>query len=246
MRHLLGLAFVAALVAPASALTFYTTSFETSDGFAVGDLDGQSGWAHTGNYSVETGHARSGSQSVQWTDIDGGYAWVDLPSAYSGTEALLSQVFVFLDPASANDERVFGLRLWGNTAASVYQGGAGVTIDSSGVIRAGDAYSEMWDDSNIVGNVTDPTGRWIRLQIEYTPGATTAIVDVDGTDFAVDIATAFAEVTDVDLFSEWRDVEVDSTAWYDDYSVGVVPEPATMMALGTGAAALLARRRRRS
>lgn len=246
MRHLLGLAFVAALAAPASALTFYSTSFEASDGFSVGDLDGQAGWAHTGNYSIDTGQARTGTQAVRWTDIDGGYAWTDLPTAYSGTDALLSQIFVYLDSASANDERVFGLRLWGNTAGSVYQGGAGVTIDSSGAIRAGDTYSELWDDSSIVGNVSDPTGRWIRVQIEYTPGATTANVDVDGMDFAVGVDTAFAEVTDVDLFSEWRDVEVDSTAWYDDYSVGVVPEPATMIALGTGAAALLARRRRRN
>lgn len=235
-----------AFSAVASAQLQYGTGFEAADGFvAGGDLNGQNGWAGNVNYDVVNDFARTGSQSVRWTGTGGTYAWVDLANPYDGAQALRSSVWVFIDAATANDERVFGLRLWGNDAGAVYGGSAGVTVDSGGSIRVGDTYAEMYDDSNIAGNVANATGRWMEIMVLYTPGANTATVGVDGQEFAIDVATARTSILDVDLFCDWRDVNANTTGWFDDYSVEAVPEPATLLALSAGVA-LMARKRRQA
>lgn len=244
MRVLFGLALVAAFASVASAQVLYSTSFEQGQGFNPGALSGQNGWSGVSAYTVANDKAHSGSQSVKWSGTGGTYAWVDLATPYGGPGPLKTTTWIYIDPATANLERTFGLRIWGTSASASYGGSAGITLASDGTIRAGDTYASLWDDSMIRGNVAGATGRWIEFALSYVPGASSATASVDGQSFTVAIATPRVTVDDIDLFSDWRNVNANTTAWYDDYKVEVVPEPISLVSLGLSAA-FLARRRRK-
>ena len=244
MRVLFGLALVAAFATTASAQVLYSTSFEQAQGFTTGALAGQNGWSAASAYTVANDNAHSGSQSAKWSGTGGTYAWVDLDTAYTGPGPLKISTWIYIDPATANLERVFGLRIWGTSASASYGGSAGITLASDGTIRAGESYASLWDDSMIRGTVAGVTGRWIEFALRYVPGASSATASVDGQSFSVDIATPRVAIDDIDLFCDWRNVNANTTGWYDDYKVEVVPEPISLVSLGLGAA-FLARRRRK-
>lgn len=218
----------------ANAQVLYSTSFESPD-FATGALDTQNSWLAAAGYSVTDSVAKTGSQAAQWSGTGGTYAWVDLGTIASGTE-LIAKVSVFIDPTTANNERAFGFRMWSSSP-----GGVGVTVNSDGLVRASSTYADLWSGTG-VGSVSNATGRWLDMTMVHVIGSTEATVTVDSFTTTVSGLTALPDVVDVDLFSDWNNVNADSIAYYDDYSVGVVPEPFTLGALALGALAL----RRRS
>lgn len=240
MKSFATLALGVVLVSGAFADVLFNTSFESGEGFAPGGLDTQNDWISGPNYQVVSGVARTGSQSVRWSGTGGGHAWPDIPGGYSGANPLRSSVWIMMPSAGSDPERVFGLRYWSASA-----GFAGVTLGSDGTVRAGTTYSSLWGSSGIQTVISNPTDRWIEVGISYTPNDSSATVMADGQFFSFAV-TPQGSVLDVDFFSDWDAVNVNTTGYWDDYFVttDAVPEPATLAALGIGLAAVIRRRRR--
>ncbi len=226
-----GAAFVAASFASAQFV-----GFETSEGFSVGALNGQNSWIAGSNTSVDTAQAHSGTQSVKMTGAGySEYSWFNFGSPYSG--AINFSTWVYINGADADNDRLFGLRMWDGAT-----GGVSLTVTANGNVRSGSG--SPWSLSSI-GNVGGLTNRWTSLVILYNTGATTASVFVNGNLFNVSGLTAMTQVTDADLHTDWINTSTTAgTGWFDDYAFNAVPEPATMAVLA-GVAAVVARRRRK-
>jgi len=226
----------------ASALDFLNTSFEAAEGFTTGALDSQNGWNALGGFSVVDTIAKSGTQSVEWDGSDGAwFAWASIPGGYSGAEEVTGSVSIFLDPASATVDRVYGLALWNDFDLVV-----GITLCSDGTIRGGPTTSDLWDGSGIGTYSSSAIGAWIDISLAYIPGETTAMAKVGNNSFALD-ATPASNLTDFDLYSDYvDDFDSSSIAYYDNYRVGTpnpVPEPVSMAVLGVGLLVLSRRKK---
>ena len=221
----------------ASFASAQNVGFETGEGFTAGALSGQSGWTAGTGYSVATDKAHSGTQSAKWTNATGGsYAWFDLASPFTGSAVF--STWLWIDAATANADRIFGIRFWDGAT-----GGANVTLASDGKVR-GDGNSP-WS-SPTLATQTSVTGRWIQMSLAYTTGTTSAVATVDGTSYNLTGLTALTQITDADLHTDFiNSGTTTGTGWFDDYSFGSpVPEPGTMALVG-GLAALALRRRKK-
>jgi hypothetical protein len=221
-----------ATLAPAQVL--YSSGFE-APGFNPGALHNQSGWFAVNGYNVSTARAKTGNQSVEWDNEFGTNASINF-APYTGTTEVMAEVSLWIDTAGASTERSFGLTLWSGNSLLI-----GMSVNSAGLVRASDNIANLYTGAG-VGNIGSSTGRWLDLGLRYTPGATSAIVEVESFSTSVAIAGA-SSITIVGLFSDYDNAPTRTKGYYDDLSVQAVPEPATMTALALGAMALLRRRR---
>lgn len=85
------------------------TSFETGEGFTVGALNGQNGWANTtgadANFSITTDQATDGTQSLQLIPTNGQSNLVALgPTITSSADVVVFTVDAFIEAAPTGGE----------------------------------------------------------------------------------------------------------------------------------------------
>ncbi|MDI9641281.1 PEP-CTERM sorting domain-containing protein [Kamptonema cortianum] len=238
MKKLLVLAF-AATVSPAALAFSYTTSFE-SPGFAPGGpLNGQSSWVTTGSaFTVQTGLARTGSQSVIWSNAggaSGSFGWIPFSA---GTVDALTSVWINISSNSAPDSN-FGLAGFFSGASE----SARLVFDRNGDVRG--TLNSGSTTLSVLGNVGTVVDQWVEVKLSIDTVSKGVSGSVKGVNFALGSLTNATGILDVDLY---RAVNGSSTAAafaaFDDYSVAPVPEPATLIAASIAALAVARRRRK--
>ena len=238
MKKILLLAF-AVTVAPAALAFSYTTSFE-SPGFAPGGpLNGQSGWITTGSaFTVQTGVARTGSQSVVWSNAggaSGSFGWIPFSA---GTTDAITSVWINITGNSAPDSN-FGLAGFFSGAAE----SARIVFDRNGDVRG--TLNSGSTTLSALGNVGTVVDQWVEVRLSIDTVSKALSGSVKGVNFALGSLNSATGLADGDLF---RAVNGSSTAsavaFIDDYSVAPVPEPATLLVASLAAVAVARRRRK--
>ncbi|HEX8878272.1 MAG TPA: PEP-CTERM sorting domain-containing protein [Phycisphaerales bacterium] len=238
----------------AQAGIVYQTSFERP-GHTVGVMPQfppnpavQDNWFQLdGNiFSVTNNVARSGSQSVtgNTTNQPNASRWALRATPLDGSlpenNIVESSVWVRMDPNdNANRLSRAGIDIYDNTGANRI---AALGIQSDGVLRAIDGVSSTFD---LATGLT--LGEWYKLTI-------TVIFSTQKVQFSLNDnllgfgAHSAADFGDADLwmigFKPTPDTApgIGHQAYFDDYSIAVIPAPGTLALLGLGA--LAARRRR--
>lgn len=247
---MLASAVMAASVASAS---FYSTSFEDPPFVAGGGVNGIDGWANGSGagvgVSVSTDVAAHGTQSLKFDNMNNVSFYSvrhDLGS-WPGTGVLIASVQLYM--LSLNqEERRYGIYF--GSAPTSTMGGIiqGVTIDGAGRIRGGTTWAATYGAAGqfAVANPGTYLNRWLTLTLTYDPGSGMKSASLSGfSDNAVysNSWMGGAAPGNLQLGSDYDLTTNRSGIGYFD-NVGVVPEPGTLIALGLGAAALAARRRR--
>lgn len=218
----------------------YTTSFEAPTFSSGSALNNQDGWAAGTAWTVVNGIARTGSQSVQWTN-SGGASGVDAFVDLGTVNQVMASVFVQIS-SNSDAGYYFGLRPFFNNSFSEF---ADVVVNKNGDVRATTGSSSNSGVSTVanVGNIAD---QWVEVKLTIDLVSNQVMGSVNGTSFALPDVTAASSIFDVDLYS--RPISPTSgtfgTAFFDDYAAEAVPEPATLAVLATGALAMARRRKK--
>lgn len=215
----------------------YTADFESPKFTANSGLGGQDGWSAGTAYTVQsTAAARSGSQVAQWSNAGGAtgiWAGVSLPVA----PIVSASVWLNISPNS-NPSYFFGLDPFYPEAQY-----SRIVVNGAGEVRGTTvAGSSM---TSVLGNVGNIANQWVQLTVSINLDTNKVSATVKGATFNlpdVPVATSLAEISLYTLPVS-PPAGTSGFAWYDDYTVEAVPEPATLAVLAAGALALRRRRR---
>lgn len=245
------------LSAASQAVVLYSTSFEGSEGFAPGNIAGQSGWDPGSDVdtSVVNTTARTGTQSILIdTDAPGwpsgsGWSWINITPNYNAAarpihEKVLRTSAYFFIESGVNDlgaVRRFGFDAYSPATRIAF---ARVRSDTGQVeLLSGVAGSTVQTSV-----ATFARNTWIELALELDYINNVARAYVDGVDSGLSAAIdGTSTVNDVDLYAN-ESVPAGGLSqgrgFVDDYKIEAVPEPATLSAIGLGL--LMLRKRRRA
>ena len=248
MRNLAVIAF-ASCFAGAQAVSLF------SDGFETGDFSLWTAAAATGVSSVQTTTVHSGTFAAQMSGTTGSRRFANASRAELPGETIEYSFWMKLNAASGNHRHFSEIRSY---AGDVYNVGALEQLYAIGTWNAAtvNTYSSAKWQARLTFNraggpavagwytLTDAPNRttdWTKFTVKLSPTTIEFYVnDVLGL-AAMDRGNT-GSIDSVILGSNLSSASID--AFYDDVSLTAVPEPASLAALGVGAAALLRRRRR--
>lgn len=256
---------IAALMASAGAqIIIYQTGFEN---FTLGSINGQDSWANGSgggaSQSITDSFARSGSsKSLFWNNTTTLASFYSVRRAFNGqagaissTTPLEATVWVYVNPGTGAD-RLYGIYLTNSGTGTLGSTVLGATLSGNGGFRAGTTWSATYSNTPLYSNPSALVGQWARLALRYDGVGGSAAV-YDSSDFLL-FEINFANVGlgnangtgtnswNVNLGSDYITTTARlGTGYMDDLLVWIVPEPASVVALGAGLAGLLGLRRRR-
>ena len=231
----------------AQAVSLYSTSFEE---FTAGSNVFSSMAPWTGTTSAWTTQNGGGSRPAAFSGNNlldaparvganlGRWAWVDVSSAWaarpSGQNVAVGSTMMYL-PGTATQSVQYGLQMYDNVGGYV----AGMMFDVANNLVIGD------DGINVqVLGAGIARDRWVQMEMVADYDVDTITFRVDGVNIGgFAYGSALPDLGDFDLVNFAVNSTAVNTAYFDDFGVKAVPEPASMAALGAGALALIRRRR---
>jgi hypothetical protein len=145
---------------------------------------------------------------------------------------------------SANSNREFGLSVIGTLDLSSK---AQITIQQNGTVRG--TVGDTVIRSN-VGTLTAPfLDQWIDMSITIDMATRTKTAVVNGQTFNLGTygtISSSQNISEIRFFSTGSASTDLGNAYFDDFAINPVPEPATLTALGLGAVAMLRRRNKKA
>ncbi|RYG33414.1 PEP-CTERM sorting domain-containing protein [bacterium] len=269
MKNKIPLAVLALLgTSAAQAAPLYSTSFDTSEYTAGASVAGRDGWflgssSDPATQTVASGVGRDGTQGLRIANAAStGYYSVShaLPGAVQGFDPFTVSVDLYMDETTAAS-RMYELALLSSPTGGMATSSVllGMSIGGDGKIRASSSWATLYGTNT--QRVTAAAGtfksRWLNLTLkvdENRTGVATIRGLGDGSTFytytipaiGYDSTTqSYKSILTANLVAEntgaFGGVGVGT---FDNFNVTAVPEPATLAALGLGAAALLRRRRK--
>jgi hypothetical protein len=262
MCRKIGIAMAASMLAlsAASANVLYSTGFEAPAYTAGSTVVGVDGWAAgsgTGAFQqVTNAAAATGSQSLLFDNstLVSFYSVRNTTgfSSLNATDPVSVSVMVNMTGNTGAD-RVYGLYLASSATGTMGGTMAGVTIDGSGRLRAGNTWgstysSTIWFAQADAGTYAD---RWLTLTISYDPVSRAATATVSGLAGAqptyssnFNLAATPVNAMNVQVGADYIGTAARTgMAYFDGLVVSQVPAPGSLALLGLGG--LVAARRRR-
>lgn len=260
-RTLLVVGISALLAATASASTVYSAGFENPP-FVPGSIIGQDGWlagsSSGSSQSIVNTFAYAGTQSLFWDNSTTFNSFYSVRRAFDGqngaitaTTPLEISVWLYVDPSTGAD-RLYGTYATNSGTGTLGSTALGLTISGTGDLRAGTSWSATYSASPLYTNPA-LVGNWVKVLLSYDGvGGGVAVYDAGlNTLFSTTFATVSLANANGAGVGSWNinlGADYNTTTarlgmgYHDNLDVSVVPEPASLLALG--GLALLALRRR--
>jgi hypothetical protein len=262
MRCALSVAALAAigLASSASAAVLYSTNFDSSQGYAVGDINGQNGWSiyqpgGGGGFANITSSAPAGFGGDHALEMNSGidantsprYAW---PAAYgaaftaeasAGNNVLYTQCSMYMASGSASTERT-GLVSFDSTGAKLLSGF--YVQANTGIVYLLAYYNNAGTLNNYAFNTNATIGfdQWVNFSTTWNQATGRMEVFWGANGFYVDGAGAGSVADETDFYATRNGSTVANSVYFDNLEIGTVPAPGALALLGL--AGLAGRRRR--
>jgi len=249
-----------ALATAANAALIYGTGFEAPT-IVPGSLVGQDGWAagsgSAASQAVTGAFSYAGSQSLYWDNrtLNSFYsvrhAFDGQAGAITPATPLSVSVWTYVVQGTGTD-RLYSLLLTNSGTGTMGSTTLGVSISGTGDIRAGTSWGATYSGAPDYSNPA-LVGAWVKLDLRYDGvGGSVAVYDssnvlLHSENFAA-VTLGNANGTGVNSWNVNLGSDYNLTAsrlgqgYHDNLVVQVIPEPASLLALGS--LALLALRRR--
>jgi len=255
-----GIAAVAVASAASASVTFYSTGFDSSEGYTVGDITGQNGWSTFqpgagGGYANVTNSAPSGFGGDQALAFNSGtdantsprYAW---PAGYgaqftaaaaTGDNVAVSQVSMYMASGSTSTERS-GMVVYDASGSKILTGF--YVQANTGLVYLLANYNNAGTINNFAfnTNVTIGYNQWVNFTTTWNQATGRMEVFWGSNGFFVDGAAAGSVADETDFYATRNGSTVANTVYFDNLAIGAVPTPGAIALLGL--AGLAARRRR--